>query len=67
MPMKRITETAKAVGVSPTTLRRWVRRGLVPVWRSPAGRWFWTDVMIQTIGRTKDDPQVGGRRVTVPR
>jgi excisionase family DNA binding protein len=47
--MKRITEAAAEIGVSPTTLRRWVRAGRVPVVRTPAGRWFWTEAQLRTI------------------
>jgi predicted site-specific integrase-resolvase len=49
--MMRITEASKAIGVSPTTLRRWVRKGLVPVIKTPRNRWFWTVAQLMEIRR----------------
>lgn len=45
----RITEASALIGVSPTTLRRWTRRGQVPVVKTQANRWFWTPEMIARI------------------
>lgn len=50
--MIRIGKASEQLGVSPTTLRLWVRRGMVPVMRSKTNRFFWTREMIKTI---KDD------------
>ena len=45
----RITKTAKMLGISPTTLRRWTRLGKVPVVKTPTNRWFWTPEMVTQI------------------
>jgi excisionase family DNA binding protein len=47
--LMRITEASEYLGISPTTLRVWVRAGLVPVMKSPTGRYFWTTDMLNTI------------------
>jgi predicted site-specific integrase-resolvase len=59
--LKRITEVSRELGVSSTTLRRWTRRGLVPVSRSPGGRWFWTREQVEAIKAAMGIEQVGGR------
>ena len=47
--MMRITEAAAEIGVCPTTLRRWVRKGLVPCVKTPRNRWFWTQEQVREI------------------
>lgn len=44
----KISEFAKLVGVTPTTLREWERRGwLLPHHRSPSGYRFYSDEQLQ--------------------
>jgi excisionase family DNA binding protein len=45
----RITEASEYLGLSPTTVRRWVREGLCPVLKSPGGRWFWNYSLLEEI------------------
>jgi DNA-binding transcriptional MerR regulator len=59
--LKRITEVSREIGVSSTTIRRWTRRGLVPVSRSPGGRWFWTREQVEAIKTTMGIEQAGSR------
>jgi excisionase family DNA binding protein len=51
MTMMRITEAAREIGVSATTLRRWTRRGLVPSLKSPGNQRYFTDDQIREIRR----------------
>lgn len=37
-PSYSVGEFAGAVGVHPTTVRRWINLGLVTYWRTPTGR-----------------------------
>lgn len=50
--MKRITEASREIGVSVTSLRRWTRRGLVPVMRSPGNQRYFTNDQIREIKRS---------------
>jgi predicted site-specific integrase-resolvase len=45
----RVTQASEYLGLSPNTLRNWVRAGLVPVLKSPTKRWFWTRELLDEI------------------
>jgi predicted site-specific integrase-resolvase len=45
----RITQASAYLGLSPTTVRRWVRSGLIPVFRGPSNRWWWTKQLLDEI------------------
>jgi predicted site-specific integrase-resolvase len=45
----RVTQASEYLGLSPNTLRAWVRAGLVPVMKSPTKRWFWTRELLDEI------------------
>jgi predicted site-specific integrase-resolvase len=47
--MIRITEASAYLGLSPTTVRRWVRAGLIPVFKGPSNRWWWTKRLLDEI------------------
>jgi DNA-binding transcriptional MerR regulator len=49
--MKRISQAAREIGVSTSTLRRWARQDLVPSLRSPGNQRFFTDDQIRDIKR----------------
>ncbi len=45
----RITQASAYLGLSPTTVRRWVRSGLIPVFKGPSNRWWWTKQLLDEI------------------
>ncbi len=47
--MYRITEASEYLGLSPTTVRSWVRQGLIPVFRGPSGRQWWSKDLLDEI------------------
>jgi predicted site-specific integrase-resolvase len=47
--MIRITEASRYLGLSQTTVRRWVRAGLIPVFKGPSNRWWWSKRLLDEI------------------
>ncbi len=47
--MYRISQASAYLGLSPTTVRDWVRKGLIPVYRGPSGRRWWTRQLLDEI------------------
>ena len=48
----RVGEASKVLGISDETLRKWVRRGLLPCWITPTGeRRFAATVVLELRGR----------------
>ncbi len=45
----RVTQASEYLGLSPNTLRNWVRAGLITALKSPTKRLFWTQELLDEI------------------